>query len=201
MQKAGKRYPLVLYTRMIDRWWPAVFALGLGLFGLAWALYRWQFEPWRWRAMSDVGGFIILISLLMFAIRKSAYIRLFANHMRLVTPFLRLNISYRRLRHTSLTSMSALFPPKSISSWRREILEPLYRMTAIVIELNGYPISQTVLRFFLSPFFFKDRSPHFVILIKDWMRFSTELESLLAKEEHLPGQGLDETMLYRFPRK
>ena len=51
-------------------------------------------------------------------------------------------------------------------------------MTAVVVELNGYPISQTVLRFFLSPFFFKDKTPHFVILVEDWMRFSTELESM-----------------------
>jgi len=31
---------------------------------------------------------------------------------------------------------------------------------------------------FLSKFFFKDKSPHFVILVKDWMKFSNELDSM-----------------------
>jgi hypothetical protein len=118
------------------------------------------------------------VALFMFALRKSAYVQLFNDYLRLVTPFLRINISYKRIRRTSSTAMGVLFPPKSISSWRREILEPLAPMTALVVELNGYPISQTVLRFFLSPFFFKDKSPHFVLLVSDWMRFSTELETL-----------------------
>jgi hypothetical protein len=31
--------------------------------------------------------------------------------------------------------------------------------------------------FFLSPFFFKDKTPHLVILVENWMQFSSELES------------------------
>jgi hypothetical protein len=69
--------------------------------------------------------------------------------------------------------------------------------------LNGYPINQAVLKLFLSPFFFKDKTPHFVILVQDWMRFSSELESLRA------GGGIstpqqkprDRSILSRLPRK
>ena len=50
--------------------------------------------------------------------------------------------------------------------------------TAIVIELKEFPIPRSVLRFFLSPFFFKGSTPHFVFLVDKWMSFSTELESL-----------------------
>ena len=28
MAKGGRRYPLVVYTHMINRWWPAIFTLG-----------------------------------------------------------------------------------------------------------------------------------------------------------------------------
>jgi hypothetical protein len=180
MAVVGRRYSLVVYTHMLDRWWPAVLALGLSMLGLSWAVHRWGFEEWRWQTLASVGGFVLLVSFFFLTTRKSAYVQLFNDHLRLVTPFLRINISYKRLHRTSSASMSALFPPKSISNWRHEIVEPLAKMTAIVIELNGYPITQTVLKFFLSPFFFKDKTPHFVILVQDWMRFSSDLESLRA---------------------
>jgi hypothetical protein len=180
MPVTGRRYPLVMYTHMINRWWPAVLALGISLMGLAWAI-RWRgFEEWRWLTMGSVGILVTLNALFMFGFRKFAYIQLFDDHLRLVTPFLRINISYKRVRRTTSTRMVALFPPKSLTSWRHQIIEPVADMTATVIELNGYPISQTVLRFFLSPFFFKDKTPHFVILVPDWMRFSADLETLRA---------------------
>jgi hypothetical protein len=116
----------------------------------------------------------------MFAFRKGAYIQPADNYLRLVTPFLRLNISYKRIRRTTTAQMAALFPPKSMSNWRYEIMQPLARRTAVIIELNGFPTTQTMLKFFLSPFFFKDKTPHFVLLVEDWMGFSTELDSFRA---------------------
>ncbi|MBT3323017.1 MAG: hypothetical protein HN392_12110 [Anaerolineae bacterium] len=74
--------------------------------------------------------------------------------------------------------MSILFPPSKLSSWQRESMAPLLGKTAIVVDLKAYPIPLAFLRFFLSPFFFKNKTPHFVFLVEDWMRFSIELESL-----------------------
>jgi len=180
MAKGGRRYPLVVYTRMIDRWWPAVFTLGLSLLALSWGLYSWGFEDWRWLAFASIGGLSVFLGILLSLARRSAYVQPFSDHLRLVTPFLRLNISYKRFRRASSANMGTLFPRDSVSSWRAEIIEPLAKMTALVVELHGYPMSQSSLRLFLSPLFFKDKSPHFVILVNDWMRFSNELESMKA---------------------
>jgi len=180
MAKGGRRYPLVVYTHMMNRWWPAIFTLGLALLALAWALRSWGFEEWRWLASTSIGGLNLFLGILLLILRKSAYVQPFSDHLRLATPFLRLNISYKRFRRASSANMGALFPRESISSWRAEIIEPLVKMTALVIELNGYPMSQSTLRLFLSPFFFKDKTPHFVILVNDWMKFSNELESMRA---------------------
>lgn len=203
MAKAGRRYPLVIYRFMLDRWWPAVLALGLALFGLAWVIYQWGFESWRWFTLAGVGGFVLLVSLFLFVIRYIAYVQPRSDHLRLVTPFLRINISYKRIRKTSSASMSALFPPKSVANWQYEMIEPLLSMPALVIELNGYPIRQHVLRFFLSRFFFKDKTPHFVILVRDWMRFSSELETMRAGGGELPPQQRrrDRSILARLPPK
>ena len=59
MKRAGKRYPLLMYTRMLDRWWPALFFLGLALLALAWPFYRDLYarltQPWRWTTFAGLG--------------------------------------------------------------------------------------------------------------------------------------------------
>ena len=180
MAKGGRRYPLVVYTHMIDRWRPAIFTLGLALLGLAWAVYSRGFEQWRWLAAASIGGLCIFLSIIMLMLRKSAYVQPFTNHLRIATPLLRLNISYKRLRRATSANMGALFPPKSVSNWRAEIIEPLAKMTVIVLELTSHPMSQSALKLFLSPLFFKDKTPHLVILVDDWMRLSAEIESMRA---------------------
>jgi hypothetical protein len=202
MAKGGRRYPLVVYTRMINRWAPAVLSLGLALLALAWALRSWGFEDWRWLAFTSIGGLNLFLGILLWTLRKSAYVQPFSDHLRLATPFLRLNISYKRIRRASSANMGTLFPPQSVSHWRAEIIEPLLKMTALVIELNGLPMSQSSLRLFLSPLFFKDKTPHLVILVNDWMKFSSELESMRAGTDPSAQQPKrNNSILSRLPNK
>ena len=206
MAKAGKRYPLLIYTRMMDRWWPAIFCLGLALIALAWPFYSDVFtrltEPWRWMTLAGLGVAVILVSLIMLVMRKSAYIRPFNDHFLLVTPFLRMNVSYRRIRRTMTANMYSLFPPRSMSGTKRDIIEPLGRLTAVVIELNAFPISPAALKLFLSPFFFKDKTPHLVILVENWMGFSTELESMrVSGNEPAQSRPNDYSILSRLQKK
>ncbi len=205
MAKAGKHYPLVIYTHMIDRWWPAILLLGVALASLAWPLYQDPFmrlaEPWRWQAMLWLGGVVTLIALVMAACRKSGYVQAFRDHLRLVTPFLRMNISYRRMLRTSTVSMATTFPLKRLSGWRREIIRPLISLTAVKIELNAFPMPRSALRFFLSPFFFQDGTPHFIILVNDWMGLATELDSMRVSG-NVPEQKIsNQSILSRLPKK
>jgi hypothetical protein len=200
MAKGGRRYPLVVYTHMIDRWWPAIFTLGLALLGLSWALYSWGFEQWRWLAAASLAGLNIFLGFLLMVLRKSAFVQPFKDHLRLATPLLRLNISYKRFFRASSANLGALFPPQNVSKWQAEIIQPISKMTAIVIELNGHPMSQSFLRLFLSPLFFKDKTPHLVIVVDDWMRFSTELESMRSGTGPVtPQQKKISSILSRLP--
>jgi len=205
MAKAGHRYHLIIYSHMLNRWWPATFTLSLALLGLAWGLSRLpegKTQPYLVTAIAGLGGVSLVFTLFLFIIRKAAYVQPFPTYLRLVTPFLRINISYKRFRGSTTSEMRALFPPKAISGWRRDIIAPLSSMTAIVINLNGYPVSAVVLRWFLSPFFFKDKTPHVVILVKDWMRFSSELDSMRLTGGKNPKQGSrNNSLLSRLPRK
>ena len=189
MARAGHKYPLIVYRHLLNRWWPALFTLGLGMFALAYSEYidpMTQFLPWRWQVLAGIGVLAILVGVFFLVIKHIAYVQPLPGHLKIVTPFMRINISYKRFKKTTTTEMRYLFPRKSLSGWMQDIVSPLATKTATVIDLNGYPISPFVLRLFLSRFFFKDKTPHLVILVNDWMRFSSELESMRTATDLQP---------------
>ena len=206
MARAGHKYPLIVYRHMLNRWWPAMFALGLGMFALAYSEYIdpvAQFLSWRWQLLAGVGVLAILVGVFFLVIKQIAYVQPLPGHLKLVTPFMRINISYKRFRKTTTTEMRYLFPYKSLSGWMRDIFSPLATRTAMLIDLNGYPISPFVLRLFLSRFFFKDKTPHVVILVEDWLRFSSELESMrtATDSQPVPQKRRKNSILSKLPHK
>jgi len=181
MARAGHKYPLLVYQHMLNRWWPAMITMGLVMFVFAYIEYTdliAQFIAWRWQLAGAVGVLAIIVGLIFIVIKNFAYVQPLPNYLKLVTPFMRVNISYKRIKRTIPTEMRYLFPPKSLSGWMQDILAPLSNKTALLIELSGYPISPTILRMFLARFFFKDKTPHLIILVKDWMQLSAELDSM-----------------------
>jgi hypothetical protein len=191
---------------MIDRWWPALFLMGLGLMAIGWYYYNDLYErltaAWKWELLAGVGGAVVVISLIMWAMRKSAFVQPRTDHLLLATPFLRMKISYTRIRRATSASLSVLFPPRSLKGMKKEILYPLFKLTAVVVELNALPMPASTLRFFLSPFFFKDDTPHLVILVDDWMSFSTQLESLrVSGNEPVRKTEKNSSILNKLPRQ
>ena len=144
-----------------------------------------------------------MFGLLLWLIRNSAYVQPFKDYFKIATPFIRLNISYKRVRRASTAHMGTLFPPNSIPKSQVEIMQPLSKMTAIVVELSTFPMAQPMLRFFFSPLFFKDKTPHFVILVNDWMRFSAEMESMRTgtTTSSAPQHKRDISILSKLPKK
>lgn len=201
-RRSGKRYPLLIYRHIVGRWWFAMIFMGLCLFALAYSEYvtpLGKFLP-NWRVYGAIGVLAVFVGVFFFAIRFLAYVQATSDHLRLVTPFLHMNISYKRIRRTLTTEMRQLFPPKSMSGWVQDIISPLSTKTAIVIELTGYPIPRHVLQLFLSKFFFKDKTPHIVILVENWLGFSSELDSMRTGTDPEPVQKRPrDSILSRLP--
>jgi len=190
MAKGGRKYRLLLYEHMLNRWWPATLWLGLipllnvgVLWGAQWYFVNPAENPLP--TLSDETAYILLgvavvafvVTAVLLVMRRLAYAQLFADHMLLATPFLRLNISYKRIQRSTTSQVSMLFPPKSMSANNREIIGPISGETAIVVHLTSYPMPRNSIKMFLSPLFFYDQTPHFVLIVDDWMKFSAELES------------------------
>lgn len=188
MARGGRKYRLLIYPVMLNRWWPVPLTLAIifGLYlGILWAAELfWQGNPLpRPTDTLNIGigglaGFCFLFTLFFLAVRNAAYVQLFPGYLRVSTPFFRFNLSYKRIVRTSTSEVSAIFPMKSISSWRAEIIEPLAFRTANILHLKGYPIPRFWLSMFLSPFFFMDKTDHLVLILDDWMRFNAEYDSM-----------------------
>ncbi|MBI5934948.1 MAG: hypothetical protein HY867_14680 [Chloroflexi bacterium] len=208
MTRGGRRHGLVIYRVILNRWWPETLGMGLILALIAWKTYQiplGQNEPWRWQMLAGFAGVTVVAGIVLAAMRGMAYVQVFPQYVKLATPFMRLNISYKRVRRTTTTEMRALFPPGQMRGWKRDVVSPLGGRTAVVLELNGWPADPKMMRVFLSHFFFKDKTPHFVILVDDWMKFSTELESMRSgggnTQPRGPTREVKQSILSRLPRK
>ncbi len=187
MPRAGRRYLLVLYAYILTRWWKTLLLLGLILLGIAGGAYFfpnrfpglaiWPISINGLLSLAGAGLFALLVAFFLLTIRKFAYVQPFENYLLLVTPFLRLKISYRRIRQASSVEVPKLFPLHRYRGRKRAILKHLMKYTAIVLELNALPLSRASLGLFLSPLFFPDKSPRIALIVPDWMKFSAELES------------------------
>jgi hypothetical protein len=188
---SGHRHRLVLYTYILNRLWRLTFSIGLLLVAMV-AAIGWLpsilphyvpvmiSEPMLW-TLGGMGVYAILLSVFLAAIRKSAYVRPFDTHLRLVTPFLAMNISYQRFVQASSSEMGRLFYVENLKGLKLDFLRPLGGQTAIVIELESWPLPRRVLELFLSPYFFPDKTARLAVLVPDWMKFSNELESFRSR--------------------
>ncbi len=189
-RKIGARHPLLLYRRVMDRLWASTLVLGIILLA-AWG-WTWL-SPTRWFAgqennwLAVAAGILLAFTLFAYFGRFVAYVQPRRDHLGLVTPFLHLRISYRRIRSVHPADFHQLFPPNEASWAQRRLLEPFYGKTAVVVDLNEYPLPRRLLRFFLAPQMFSRRTTGFVFLVPDWMTFSTELDSFMGVAQQ--GQG------------
>jgi hypothetical protein len=136
------------------------------------------------------GGIISLASALFaLIVRNLAYVQAKADHIRLVTPFLALKISFRRIHSAHPVNFVQLFPPQEAKWHQRSSLTPFYGLTALVLELSGYPTSIGTLKLFLGRTMLLPKSIGFVLLVPDWMALSTEIESSLGAWRELQGRS------------
>jgi hypothetical protein len=200
--KGGKKFRLLLYPHMINRWWPLTLTLSIILYvvvGIFWGV-EWYFinpmdNPLPILPISDGTTYLFIASVsLIFTfglllIRKNAYVQIFPGYVRLVTPFFSFNISFKRIKNIRVAEFGSLFPPSSLSNYQKDLLDELFGYTANILELTSYPVSRRALSIFLSPYFFHDKTPHIILLLDDWMRFNTEFESFRVQGREIRPAG------------
>jgi hypothetical protein len=126
------------------------------------------------------GTVLITLAFLIFLMRGMGYVQAGKDHLRIMTPFLRLKISYRRIRTAHPAEFAQLFPPSKAKWAERRLLAPFYGNTVLVVELSEFPVPASILHLFLPRVMFSPQAKGLVLVVKDWMALSTELESYLG---------------------
>lgn len=178
-RKSGKRHRLLIYQRMMDRIWAITLVTGLLVAAIWWwggSLFPLLPDPYDTILIAS-GVVLITLAFLMFLMRGMAYVQACTGFLRIATPFIRLKVSYRRIRTTHPVEFHKLFPPSKAGWANRHFLEPFYGQTVLVVELSEFPMSQAALRLFLPRVMFSTQSKGLVLVVKDWMALSTEMES------------------------
>lgn len=203
--KGSKKFRLLLYQHMLNRWWPLTLTLSIILYivvaifwGAEWFFINPDENPLPTISTSDgltylfIASSALVVSLGLMLLRNMAYVQLFPGYVRIVTPFYRFNSSYKRIKNIRVAAFGSLFPPSKLSNYQKDLLEDLSQRTANVLELHSYPVSRKTLSAFLSPYFFCDQTPHLVLLLDDWMAFNTEFESFRVQGRSLRPAGVYE---------
>jgi len=180
-RKSGSINSLLFYRRSLDRIWKSTLLLGLILA----AAGKWDLlnKSNLFGISSDVwvlvaAIFSLVLCLLAFFARYMAYVQVRSSYLNVVTPFLRFRISFRRIRSVHPILIRQLFPKEEASWAQRSFLGPFYGKTALILELVGYPLNPTLLKLFLPKEMFSPSAVGLVLMVPDWMKFSTEFDSL-----------------------
>lgn len=182
-RKPGNRYPLIIYKRKWSTFWKITLGLGLVL-GFAWwhaSVGRIPFIPPprdRWLFI----GAAVSLAFTFFAFYASLvyYVQPFPNYFRLVTPFLRVNISYKRIKSVHPVDLRQLFPPNKQTSSTLSILGPYYGVTSAGVEMTSFPLDEKLLHVFIPKHVFLPHTKGLLLVIPNWLKFSTEIDAYRA---------------------
>jgi len=167
---------------MMDRLWGSTLALGILMLVLwFWSDFFFPGLPYLYVLVLLIGA-VTVLAFTAFAIlaRNMGYVQAYPDHLRVVTPFLLLKISYRRVINSHPNEFFRLFPPSQARWAEHRFLEPFYAQTAVLVEINQYPINPRLLGLFLLPQMFSPQSKALVFVVQDWMALSTEIDSALS---------------------
>ena len=179
-----RRFPLLIYRRYHElhrglSW--LLMALGIALVVTAALMYlirpRGLGGDPAWLLWPGVVFFFFGLArfMLTWAISRVTYVQCTPRNVKIQTPLVPVEFSYRRLIGTRPTNLSDVFPPRKQKGARRAMLEDLWGETVIVVELKGYPISKKLLRLIMGPYLLTPRGTGFVLLVKDWMALNRQI--------------------------
>jgi hypothetical protein len=147
------------------------------------ALLVWnpsEFQPHRLHLILLVIG-SALILILTFALRLTSYVQCQSHGLRVQLPFYRLTIPYRTMLKVRPTELYRMFPPKEQRWTQRRFLKRLLGRTVIVIEVEQLPRARLFLRLWMSKYMLCPDAVGWVLAIRDWIAFRTELDEFRAR--------------------
>lgn len=141
-----------------------------------------------WLAILFMIGMILA---LMF--RNSGYAQAKKKYLLLKVPIFWVRIPYDLIENVRMVLFKDLYEKKKMSWAQRRFLAPYTHKTVVSVNLNNFPQNKFLLSLFLPGYLFlpKGKGKGFVVYVKDYLAFSTEVDSRLNEARTLAATGLD----------
>jgi hypothetical protein len=176
----GRRHPLLYQQQFNEQnFWPSVLLLALSGGLLIWNPAKLQAYRPILLLVVFVAGLILVLTLIF---RLRAYIQCRPDELYLQLPFYHLNIPYVQITTVRPTDLFRMFPPEQQRWTQRRFLRSLFGETVVVIEVDHLPHSLTWLRLWMTKYMLCPEKPGFVLAVRDWIAFRTELDEFRARQ-------------------
>jgi hypothetical protein len=179
-RKSYGRHTLLPYRRALNRIWKITFLLAIVLAA------AWWWGPWKDQRdglfsidliMFAAAGIAFVLTIFFLLARHMAYVQPYQKYIKVASPFLRMNISYRRMQGVRPVLVQQIFPKDEIRRSQLNALEPYYGKTAVVLELRSFPVNESLLKLLLPSWMFTSQFKGLVLIVPDWMKLSTEIDT------------------------
>jgi len=182
---AGKKHPLLVYRIRYRRHRLLYFSVAIALLAFYGALHllppeTWAAVPWvndfDWLLLL-IGVVVLVIAILRLSAASLPYVQCSERNIKIQAPLYQVVFSYKRVRETRPNTLFHMFEKSKLSRGARNfVLNDQYGgHTAIVVEMNSWPLSVRVMRFWLGSLVFSADNRALVLWVEDWMTLNREI--------------------------
>lgn len=182
---AGRKHPLLAYRIRYRRHRGLYFVAALAVLALYAAIRLLPAETWRnvpWVPQLDWLWLLIGIAVLVFAIFRLVagaipYVQCSERNLKIQAPIYQVVFSYKRVRETRPNTLFHVLEKGGLSRGERQfVLDDKYGgRTAVIVEMNSWPMSMRWMRFWLGNLVFSSDSRALVLWVEDWMALNREI--------------------------
>ncbi len=182
---AGKKHPLFAYRMRYRRNRGLYFVVAIAVLALYAAIHLMPAETWvnvPWVHQIDwlllIIGIVVLV-LAIFRITAGAipYVQCSERNIKIQAPIYQVVFSYKRVQGTRPNTLFHVFEKGGLSRGERKfVLDDRYGgQTAVIVEMNSWPLSLRWMRFWLGNLVFSSDNRALVLWVEDWMTLNREI--------------------------
>ncbi len=181
----GKKHPLLVYRERYRRNLGLFFFVALALLALYAAIHLLPAEAWinvPWVHQYDwiplLGGLVLLVIAIVRLIAATVpYVQCSDRHIKIRAPLYQVVFSYKRVHETRPNTLFHMFEKGRLSRGERNfVLDDRYGgQTAVIVEMNSWPMSVRSMRFWLGNLVFATDNRAMVLWVADWMTLNREI--------------------------